>query len=294
MQPSDPTRFPPTSRTRTHRRGRTRSRRPASFGMTPVPFTIGDVLARSWQIYRGSDGALHRSGRCLGSCYVGTYVGPDRHRQGDAERSNLAATSSGSLRCSLCLFMIWMSLGLCVVMLDVARGREATVGGLFSGGRFLWRRCSRASCSYWRSYGTLGGCSSAGAVIWAGHDGGPGPEPAGSGLRLGVLSPVSSSAYIVMVAVLAVLLPDRRSRRGVIDSLRISYRITRGHAGPLFVLALLFGLINLGGILACGVGSSSRLPYILLLCAVAYLALTGQATADPYAKGEPLAELEPL
>ena len=53
-------------------------------------------------------------------------------------------------------------------------------------------------------------------------------------------------------------------------------------------------MINLGGFMACGIGLFLTTPYILILCAVTYLAMMGPLTTDPYAKGEPLTELEIL
>jgi uncharacterized membrane protein len=78
---------------------------------------------------------------------------------------------------------------------------------------------------------------------------------------------------------------------GALDSLHLSFQITRGHVGMLFVLTILAGLINFCGMMACGIGMLFTIPYILLLMAVAYLALSGQTAVDPYAKGEPPIEL---
>jgi hypothetical protein len=83
-------------------------------------------------------------------------------------------------------------------------------------------------------------------------------------------------------------------KAGIADSLQRSSAITRGNVLMLFVLYLLGGAINVGGLLACCVGLFFTQPYVLLLWVVTYLALTGQPTADPLAKGPPIVELEPL
>lgn len=81
---------------------------------------------------------------------------------------------------------------------------------------------------------------------------------------------------------------------GVFDSLQTSLRITKGNAALIFVIYLLTFVINFAGALACFVGLIFTAPFTMLLLVVTYLALTGQKAADPFGKGEPLPELEPL
>ena len=74
---------------------------------------------------------------------------------------------------------------------------------------------------------------------------------------------------------------------GIMESLRLSLEVTRGNAGNLFVIGFVTGLINLAGLLACGVGLIFTIPFTVLVFPVTYLALTGQPIADPRAPGSP-------
>jgi uncharacterized membrane protein len=67
---------------------------------------------------------------------------------------------------------------------------------------------------------------------------------------------------------------------GVIDSLRLSMRVTDGNKTTLFLLGLLMAAVNsIGGSLTCGVFSIVFVPFASLLGSVAYLTMTGQNTA---------------
>ena len=68
---------------------------------------------------------------------------------------------------------------------------------------------------------------------------------------------------------------------GAIDSLKLSKEMTTGNKLTLFVLGLLAGLLGLVvTLLTCGVGLLFVAPFMTLLGAVTYLAMTGQPTAD--------------
>jgi uncharacterized membrane protein len=128
-----------------------------------------------------------------------------------------------------------------------------------------------------------------GVVIAAGRDSPVGPVAIGVGAFAGA---VVSVVLALRMSQFYYLIIDRDA--GILESLQASAEITRGKAAMLFVIYLLNGAINIAGMLACGVGLIFTLPFGVLLLIVTYLALTGQPTADPYAKGEPLVDLEPL
>jgi hypothetical protein len=62
----------------------------------------------------------------------------------------------------------------------------------------------------------------------------------------------------------------------------------------LLAVFLLSSAIGFAGVLACGIGLVFTIPLQWLMLVVAYLALTGQPVANPLARDEPFAELEPL
>lgn len=74
------------------------------------------------------------------------------------------------------------------------------------------------------------------------------------------------------------LIVDRDA--GALESLRLSYDITRGHGVTIFLVWLIAMLIYMVGFVACGVGAIFTAPLMFLILAVMYVALTGQATIE--------------
>jgi len=68
---------------------------------------------------------------------------------------------------------------------------------------------------------------------------------------------------------------------GAVDALKRSAEITKGYRWQLFGLALLLLLINLVGLLACGVGLLFTYGISAIAIAYAYKTLSGQAVAAP-------------
>ena len=68
---------------------------------------------------------------------------------------------------------------------------------------------------------------------------------------------------------------------GAMDALKRSAEITSGHRWQLFGLALLLVLINLVGLLACGVGVLFTYGITAIAIAYSYKTLSGQAVAQP-------------
>ena len=176
-------------------------------------------------------------------------------------------------------------------MVNVARGRNASFGGVFQGGRFLLPIIVAYILFWLALVAMLTLAAVPGALLWAvlGRDSVAGPIVLGLGVTAGVVAIVILSLRCSQFTYLII---DRNA--GIVESLRDSIKITRGNAGMIFVIYLLTGAINLVGFLACFIGMLFTLPFTVLLLAVTYLALAGQAAAKPYAKGEPLADLEPL
>lgn len=68
---------------------------------------------------------------------------------------------------------------------------------------------------------------------------------------------------------------------GALDALKRSADITRGYRWQLFGLTLLLMLINLVGLLACGIGILFTYGISAIAIAYAYKTLSGQAVAAP-------------
>jgi hypothetical protein len=192
---------------------------------------------------------------------------------------------------AMLLFQAWITIGQAIVLLDIARGRDADFGEVFSGGRYIVRVVLAYILFVLMMMGLMALGAIPGALVWfaAGRDSAAGPIVLALGFIVGVIAAIILALRLSMFYLLII---DRDA--GILDSLRLSYELTRGKAGMLFVIYLIAGFVNLLGVLACFIGLIFTLPYGALLPIVTYLALTGQATADPYSKGEPMVDLEPL
>lgn len=262
--------------------------------ITPMSFSLGDVLTRSWQIYRD------RMGNCIGvvvGCW-GMNVLAQLVLQATQAAAPLARNPQavaaiigliGTL--ALVLFQAWINIGQTIVMLEIARGKEAPFGDVFRGSPYLLRVVVAGFLLGMGTLGVFGLGAAPGGLVWSalGRDAIPGPIA----LALGLF--VASVVWVVLALRLSqfyYLIIDRNV--GILDSFRLSIEITRGKAGLIFMIGLLTIPINIAGLLACFVGLFFTMPFTVLLFTVTYLALTGQPTADPYGKGEPMPELEPL
>jgi uncharacterized membrane protein len=261
--------------------------------LQPVELSIGDVLSRSWEIYRD------RMGICIAvtiGCNAINYAG-NLGLQIGVGLASMAKSQLVTILIMVVAFValfalqLWLSIGQVLVLVDVARGRNTSFNRVFQGGRYILPVLA-ASMLLCVALGTMLALTAVpGVLAWLilGKDSLAGPIVLGVGLTAGV---VVTCILGLRYSQFNYLIIDRRD--GIIDSLRDSMKITQGNAAMLFVIYLLTGLINLGGFLACFIGMIFTLPFTALMVAVAYLALTGQAIADPYAKGEPLPDLEPL
>jgi hypothetical protein len=258
---------------------------PLLAGFTPMPFSIGEVLARSWEIYRarmlsciGVVFAFLASFAAGGSLYSVAFAALAGARRPLA--TGLMILLGGPL---LAAFALLISIGMIIVMLDIARGREADFAGLFRGGRYLIPIVLGTILLYLMMLGALLVCAlPAGLVIGLVGQ----KTPAGT-----IVAGLAVVAFYVLIIALSLrtsqftyLIIDRNA--GPLESLRVSNQITRGHAWQILGLIVLVSAINTAGLLACGVGLVFSVPYTILILVVAYLSLAGRPATDPYAKGQ--------
>jgi hypothetical protein len=267
---------------------------PVAGDLRPIPFSIGDVLTRTWEIYRD------RMGMCIGVVIgCGVINGMSQFVLSMAQsvapmarNPQIVAAFIGFFgTLAVMVFQFWINIGQAIVMLEIGRGQDADFGDVFSGGRFILR-VFLASILYGLIMAgpvLLGMVPGLAVLLAAGRDSPAGPVVIVLGAIAGL---VVSIILALRMSQFYYLIIDRDL--GVLESLRVSMEITRGKAGMIFVLGLLTAAINVAGVLACFIGLIFTIPFGVLLFIVTYLALTGQPTADPYAKGEPMADLEPL
>jgi uncharacterized membrane protein len=143
---------------------------------------------------------------------------------------------------------IWMNMGLTRYMLKLARGQQANFGEIFLGGPFI--ACLLTS------------------ILLA------------LGVGLGML------LLLVPGIVLAIgwsywmyLLVDRG--QGPVEALGTSWKITRGFKWKIFGMMLLFILVTILGVLACGVGVLVAMPVCQLAMSYVFMKLTGEEPVLP-------------
>jgi hypothetical protein len=81
------------------------------------------------------------------------------------------------------------------------------------------------------------------------------------------------------------LIIDRKC--GAVESVRGSFRLSRGHFWGLFGTTLLLGLINLAGVLACGIGVLFAFPFTQLVLLAGYLLIAGSRPPVETPQSEP-------
>ncbi len=238
--------------------GETLARRPAAGAWTPTPIDAGEILNRSWEIYKGELGLMIAAiliafGIPFGINIVLSF----------AQQIAMLAVGGGGppggnpnqmvglvMGFSLVSMVInhavqqFMQAGLMIFMLRVARGGSPEISDLFAGKQYFWR-------FFW------------GSILF--------------GLMIGfglIFLIVPGIILALMFWPMTYVIVDRNV--GVLDALQQSREATSGNYMAVFVLALASFGINLLGLLACGIGLLFSIPLGTLLLAVAYCGMTGQ------------------
>lgn len=219
--------------------------------IVPTRIDAGDVLGRAWTIYK--DQMLMCIGGVLivgilnwlvgqivnvGSTVVGELAGE--------QEVALAFSMLGSFAAQL--FALWLNIGLKLLLLNIARGRTASLGHLFQGGPYFLTALVATILVFLINL---------------------------AGLMLLIIPGI---IFALMLSQYLYLIVDRNV--GIIESLELSRRITYGNKLTIFVIGLLATALVVLGLLMCCVGVIFTGPLVSLMSAVAYLAMTGQPTAD--------------
>jgi LSD1 subclass zinc finger protein len=227
----------------------------------PAHLDLGDLLGRSWDIYKGNIGL------CLGSLLVVSMLTGFVLAIGVAVTALIAALASGGfnndevavivaipvgLVCALGAGMVysWLTVGLLRFNTTLSRTGVADFGLVFSGGDGMF-----------------------------------------TFLLSGILMSLAIGlgyAFCIVPGVIVSLIFSQRGwliadrRLGVMDSLSMSNQITNGHKLNLFLLFLLQGVVGFMLGLIPYVGPFINLllvqPYFFVVFATVYLTLTGQPT----------------
>jgi hypothetical protein len=174
------------------------------------------------------------------------------------------------------IFQTWLTLGLIVFLLKIARGQAAGFGDVFSAAPYLVRGVLAGLMIGLIALGVVIPCvlpAVITAVVTQNQE-----ATAVLAIAGGLVAAAAMLVIWLMLSQYQYLIVDRNA--GVMDSLRLSRMYTAGNRLAIFVILLAVGLINFAGVLACCVGMIFTAPYGMLALAVAYLSMTGQPTAE--------------
>ena len=232
--------------------------------LVPTQIAVGDVFERSWTIYK--DKMIW----CIGAVLIVgivNYVVAQIANYASAILGALVGYPAVAIVCMILgifagqLFALWLNIGMALLLLKIGRGQEPSMGDLFRGGPYFLT-----------------------ALV--------------AGILVGLIDLVGFVLLIVPGIIFALmfsqflyLIVDRNV--GIVESLELSMRITRGNKATLFLLWILSAGLIFAGMLMCCVGVIFTAPLVSLLWTVAYLAMTGQPTADRLYHGQTHAPFAP-
>lgn len=221
----------------------------AALAGTPRPWTTREVLELAWQRARTQKSVLMGAALCaFGLPQLVTYaprvffeVGP-RGVPRDQATAYFVALAVAQL---VALFLSsYFIAGSSRMWLDVARGKEARFGDLFSGGA--------------RTASTFGVSWLMGMAVAAGF----------------VLLVLPGFVLIAGFSVATYFVVD--AEMGPIRALSSSWEVTKGHRLSLLGLWAISVLIVALGSLACGVGVLLAVPIVQVAFAIVYLRMSGR------------------
>ena len=145
-------------------------------------------------------------------------------------------------------FQVWIGIGQALFFLKIARGQEAEIGDVFTGGAYFLR--------------ILGASILFGLAFTAGM----------------LLCIVPGIIFALMFWPFYYLIVDRNV--GVFDSFGLARECTAGNRATMVLIWLLSLVLILASLIPCGLGLLVSIPYFALMYPVIYLVMTGQPTAD--------------
>jgi len=175
------------------------------------------------------------------------------------------------------VFSLWIGLGVQLYLLRTSRGEASTFGDLFGGGRFLLPAIGASILLFLLIGGILAVFLSPGLLLMVmiGFD-----DP--TSIVVMAIGGVISAPIIIFLWIAfsqyQFLCVDRGA--GPVESLMLSWEITKGNRLMVLLVWLVSMAINVVGVLACCVGMIATFPFTVLMMAVTYLAMTGQPTID--------------
>lgn len=239
--------------------------------LTPTTVHVGDVLRYSWGVFRRNLGlcvlfSVTMLGMLLGLELIifGVLGGLVLFDALTADFNTLMLAMPVVLVASFIVLLgvTWIQCGQALFMVRVARGEEARLWDLFSGGPFVLRGIGLVLLT-----GSL-----LLALFWLVAAPFVAADLDPFGLAVG-----NMVVYLASLSLMLALYFLVDQDQGVVESLRSSVIFMRGNKRAAFLMHLAVGFGCMGfALVTCFLGSVFVLPFALLVLAVFYVAATGQ------------------
>ncbi|MCY2933849.1 MAG: hypothetical protein NT172_06740 [Planctomycetota bacterium] len=233
-------------------------------------FAISDVLERSWQILRSQMGLVISAFFALFFISFGFQFIAGLMAKKDAINPMMVLLNFAGGIVSL-----YITCGFFTFLLNLASGRKASLNDLFKGGPILIKAFLGGILMSIAFGVTIGIFIALGLILF---------NNTGGAAEIFVLIIVGVFAFTFIATRYSqylYLLVDREV--GVMESFNLSSKLMKGRFWQYNIMLMVFGLINLSGLIPFGLGLIVTIPLTSIATAVYYLAITGQPIYDPMA-----------
>lgn len=253
--------------------------------IVPTPIDLGLAFSRAWEMFKANAGfcigATFLFGVILYGVQLVPAVGVAALEQGNANPppAGLVAFQLGSLVVQL-VVNLWLQLGTTAMALGMARGGEARIGALFSGGRYFLNALLSAILYGLIVLFTVGlACIPFFVLLFLSIDQGQPSPLAIAGMATSLLVAMAISIYLgLRLWPWRWLLVDRDL--GPVDALTTAWRLTPGNLLSSFLLWLVASLMAIASMMVCCLPVFIGVPVAMLAVTVGYLMMSGQYRTD--------------
>jgi len=186
------------------------------------------------------------------------------------------------------VFSFWINIGVALGLLKLARGQQAEIGDMFTGGPYLVRILFASllvGIIVFGIFAILFGPSL--AVVLLALQGADEGLIAFAVVGLVLVCLIPFVVVALMFSQFYYLILDQDV--GIMESLSLSRQVMAGNKLTVFLINLVTGIVGLLLVIfTCGLGMFAVGPYLALLRVVIYLSVTGQRTAQPMPAAQPM------
>jgi len=239
---------------------------PAAGRVVPTQIEMGDVFNRTWEIFK------EQWGMCLALVFVAWLI-----NFGVGFVAGFIPFVGGI---ASMLFSVWIYIGVALGLLKIARGQQAEVGDIFTGGPYFVPVFFGSFLYAFMVLGVFGVCfGPALAVVLLAMQGVDPPVIIFAVVALVLVCLVPTTVVSLMFSQFYYLIIDQNL--GIMESLSLSKQVMAGNKLTVFLLNFLVGICGmLLAVVTCLVGLFAVVPFVALLKVIIYLAVTGQPTAQ--------------